>query len=526
MNLEIVIALSHKRFSEYWLPLLSGGLLSLSFSRPGFSPLAWIAFLPLFFSIAEQTPKKAFLSGWLTGLVYFGGTLYWITPTLWHGGLPWFFSIFVSLLLISYLGLYLGLFSALLKYAIDEKGRRGLLVAPVLWVVLEWVKGHFLTGFPWASLAYSQTEFLSMIQIADFGSIYVVGFVMMFCNRALYCSLRGLFHEGSHSDGFDWQPLVLAGLVFCMSFFYGTFRLSESLETKKQISLAVIQGNIAQDKKWDRSFQRETLEVYLRLSEAVLKDSRKKPELMLWPESSLPFIFGTEAVYEKELRGFSRNMDVPLLFGAPSMGVASEGKISLRNSAYLISPDSEHVAQYDKMHLVPFGEYVPFPELLFFIKKLVQGLADFSPGDKAVIFEVGQARLGTAICFELIFPELVRRFVQNGATLMTTITNDAWFGDTSAPDQHFSMMVFRAIENRISFARAANTGISGFVDARGRVISKTTLFNEDSASATLDLRGETTLYTRFGDFFVAFCVIIALYFLCIAFMKRRTKNAV
>ncbi len=488
--------------------------------------MAWIAFLPLFFSIAEQNPKKAFLGGWLTGLVYFGGTLYWIAPTLWQGGLSSLISFFIFFGLVSYLALYLGLFSALLKYVSKGHGGRGLLIAPVLWVVLEWVKGHFLTGFPWASLAYSQTEFLPMIQIADFGSIYVVGFLVMFCNRALYLSLRGLFREERHPDRFDWRPLVLAGLVFLLSFFYGTFRLSESTKTEEQISLAVIQGNIAQDKKWDRNFKQETLEVYWRLSEEVLKDNTKKRDLILWPEAVLPFIFGTEAVHEKALSDFSRDRDVYLLLGAPSLTTREREAVSLRNSAYLISPDSEHVSQYDKMHLVPFGEYVPFPEWLFFIKKWVQGLADFSPGVEAVVFEVGQARIGTAICFELIFPEIVRRFVQNGATVMTTITNDAWFGDTSAPDQHFSMMVFRAIENRISFARAANTGISGFVDARGQVISKTMLFNEDSATATLDLRGETTLYTRFGDFFVAFCVIIALYFLCGAFIKRRTKNAV
>jgi len=486
--------------------------------------LAWIAFSPLFFSIENQNPKKAFLSGWLTGLLYFAGTLYWIVPTLGKGGLSWIVSLFVFLLLISYLACYLGLFAALLKYVPLGEQNSGLFIAPVFWVVLEWAKGHFLTGFPWASLAYSQTGFLSMIQIADFGSIYVVGFVMMFCNRALYLSFRGLFCSGL--GGFDWKPLVLAGLVFFMSFFYGSFRLSEPIKTKEEMTLAVIQGNIAQDKKWDRNFKKETLEIYQRLSEEVFQGGGEKPNLILWPEAVLPFIFGTEAVHETALRDFSRDMDVHLLLGAPSMAMGERETVSLRNSAYLISPHSQHMVQYDKMHLVPFGEYVPFPDLFFFIKKWVQGVADFSPGVEAVVFEVDQARIGTAICFELIFPELVRRFVQNGATLMTTITNDAWFGDTSAPDQHFSMMIFRAIEHRISFARAANTGISGFVDTRGRVIFETPLFNEASATATLALRAETTLYTRFGDFFVGFCAIIGLYFLCVALVNGRTKNAV
>lgn len=519
--------LSSKRFSRYALPLISGLLLALSFPRPGLFPLAWIAFLPLFFSIANQGPLRAFLSAWLTGLVYFGGTLYWLPLTLnQHGGLPWSLSFFVLLLLVSYLAGYLGLFAALLKYVTVGERNSGLFIAPALWVVLEWSKGHFLTGFPWASLAYSQTAFLPMIQIADFGGIYVVAFVVVFFNRALYLSLRGFFYGESHLAGFSWQPLVLGFVVFFMSFFYGVFRLSEPIEMKNQMTLAVIQGNIAQDKKWDRDFQQETLEGYQRLSNLVLQKGPVKPSLIVWPEAVLPFIFGTEAVQEQRLRDFAREKDVFLLFGAPSMGMPSAGKVSLHNSAYLISPDSERMAQYNKMHLVPFGEYVPFPESLFFIKKLVHGLADFSPGLDAVVFEVAQARVGTAICFEVIFPEIVRHFVQNGATLMTTITNDAWFGRTSAPYQHFSMMVLRAIEHRIPFARAANTGISGFVDTHGRVIEQTELFIEASATATFALRGKTTLYTRFGDFFVVFCAMISLYFFCRALIKRRIKDVV
>lgn len=517
--------LNSKRFSRYTLPLVSGLLLALSFPRPGLYPLAWIALIPLFFTIADQGPAKAFLSAWLTGLVYFGGTLYWIAATLsLHGGLPWFLSVFILFLFISYLALYVGLFAALLKYTTVSERSTGLLFAPALWVVLEWGKGYFLTGFPWASLAYSQTEFLPMIQIADFGGIYVVGFVVVFCNRALYLAMRSF--EGRCLSGFSWRPLILGFVVFFLSFFYGIFRLSEPIETKNKMTLSVIQGNIAQEKKWDRDFQKETLENYQGLSTLVLERESPKPSLIVWPEAVLPFIFGTEAVYEKGLRDFARDMDVHLLFGAPSLEMLSPGKISLHNTAYLISPDSGHLAKYDKMHLVPFGEYVPFPELLFFIEKFVQGLADFSPGTDAVVFEVAQARIGTVICFEVIFPEIVRRFVQNGATLMTTITNDAWFGRTSAPYQHFSILTFRAIENRIPFARAANTGISGFVDTRGRVIYETALFNKAIATATLALREETTLYTRFGDFFVIFCAMISFYFLCKTFIKRRIKNAI
>jgi len=525
-----VTVLSSKRFSRITLPLLSGFLLALSFPRPGLFPLAWIALIPLFVVIADQGPAKAFLSGWLVGLVYFGGTLYWIMLSLVrHGGLPWLISFLVLFLLVSYLATYIGLFAALFRYAIADKKNAGLFVAPVLWVSLEWAKGRLLSGFPWAGLAYSQTSFLSMIQMADFGGIYIVAFVVVLCNRALYLGFTGNGGRAESPVHIRWQPLAAGCAVFLLGFFYGAFRLSESFEgseTKAQMTIAVIQGNIPQDQKWDRRFQKQTLDTYRRLSTAAMRDSLRKHDLIVWPEAVLPFVFGTEAVQEQGLRDFAADKGVYLLFGAPSIGMSSPGKVSLRNSAYLLSPDSGQAAQqYNKLHLVPFGEYVPFPEFLFFIEKFVEGVADFAPGEDAVVFKVNQARVGTAICFEVIFPEIVRRFVQNGATVMTAITNDAWFGRSAAPDQHFSMTVFRAIEHRIPFARAANTGISGFIDARGRVMRETALFEEATATATLSLRQQTTLYTRWGDFFAAFCAIISISFLCMTWIKRRKKDA-
>lgn len=517
---------SSKRYSGYGFPLLSGLFLALSFPSPGLFPLAWIAFIPLFFTIKDQSPGKAFLSGWLAGIVYFGGTLYWVGMSLIsHGGLRWLISSIVFFVLISYLASYVGFFCMLLQYGVGDEKRSGIFFAPALWVVLEWGKGRFLSGFPWASLAYSQTEFLSIIQIADFGGIYGVGFVMMLCNRALYLGFRGALGQYKQASAIQWRPLVVAFSVFLFSFFYGVFRLSETSGIQSQMRVAVIQGNIAQDQKWDRDFRKHTIENYERLSTEALLEEVEKPDLIVWPEAVLPFIFGTEAMEEQGLRHFAQEKDVHLLVGAPSMAVPSPGKVSLRNSAYLISPDTDQISQYDKLHLVPFGEYVPFPEFLFFIEKFVEGLADFTPGRDAVVFQVDEAQVGTVICFELIFPEVVRRFVQNGAMLMSTMTNDAWFGRTSAPYQHFSMMTFRAIEHRIPFARAANTGISGFIDSRGNVIQQTRLFTEAHTSATLPLRQGMTLYTRFGDFFVVFCAIISLSFLCRTLINRRKQDA-
>lgn len=511
-----------KWFFAYSLSLLSGSLFALSFPRPAFYLLAWIAFVPLFFAISNQKPIAAFLFGWTAGLVYFSGTLFWVTISMTeYGGLSWPASVSVMWLLVMYLALYVGFFAALVQYCAKGDEKDLLFFTPVLWVVLEWIKGHFLTGFPWASLAYSQTGFLPVIQIADFGSIYSVGFVMVLFNRAVYLMLKQGLHQGVHLREMRWKPLLIGVSVLLLTLLYGVFRLSRPSGDEKKLTVSVIQGNIAQDQKWDRVYQDQTIKTYERLSLSILETSSPKPSLIVWPEAALPFIFRTEPGYEKMLHDLVREHQFNLLFGAPSMKMEASGEITLLNSAYLLSPGKQTVSRYDKMHLVPFGEYVPFSEVLFFIQKLVEGVGRFVPGQAAVVFEIEGVKIGTVICFEVIFPELVRRFVKNGAVFMSTITNDAWFADSSAPYQHFSMVVFRAIENRVPFVRAANTGISGFVDAQGRILWATGLFVEAAATASLPLGNRRTLYTQFGDFFAALCGIIAVIYLCIVFVYSK-----
>ncbi len=509
------------KFSPFILAIFSGGLLALSFPHPDFYLLAWMAFIPLFFAIQDQRPCRAFLTGWISGLVYFTGTLSWVTISMnRYGSLPWVASFLVMLLLVAYLALYVGLFTALMQYLSSDRKKNLLLFSPVLWVLLEFIKGRFLSGFPWASLAYSQHRILSIIQIADFGSIYSLGFVIVLFNRALYLTIRQI---GFQRPTRDWKPLLIGLSILLLSLIYGKFRLSEPVNDQEVI-VSVIQGNIPQDQKWDQTFQDQTMETYMRLSLSSLDNTiLPKPSFILWPEAAVPFIFETESTDAKALRNFARDENVNLLFGAPSIKSEQSGMMALRNSAFLISPDNTPISHYDKMHLVPFGEYIPFSRLLFFVNKLVEGVGDFTSGEVPVVFEAGEVKVGTVICFEVIFPELVRRFVNNGANLMTTITNDAWFDQSAASEQHFSMVVFRAIENRRPFARAANTGISGFVDAYGRVIHQTDLFVEATATASLRLGNRKTLYTRFGDFFAVLCGIMTLGMI---FNRRRKKNAV
>jgi apolipoprotein N-acyltransferase len=501
------------------LAVLSGSFLFLSFPRWEFYFLAWVAFVPLFFAVQNQPASKSFLLGWIAGVVYFAGTLSWVTISMHdYGKVPWIISYFLMLLLVSFLALYVGLFAALLRTPAHRHWSL-LLLAPVLWTTLEWVRGHFLTGLPWADLAYSQYRFLSAIQIADIGSVYAVGSVILLVNAALFLILRAGWVEkrAALKEGAIALSVILATMA------YGDFRLSQPMGTDAALSVAVVQGNIEQDKKWDKEFREQTVETYKRLTLSTLQPG-SRPELIVWPESAVPFFFSNEPAYQAEFLRLTRDEQFYLLFGSPAFDPAASGKIALLNSAYLLSPATGIASRYDKMHLVPFGEYVPLSSVLFFVNKMVEGIGEFIPGREATVMGTASTKIGTVICYEVIFPEVVRRFVRNGAAVMTTITNDAWFGDSAAPYQHFSMVVFRAVENRVPFARAANTGISGFIDAYGRITKQTPLFVEATLTESLHPGFRRTLYTSYGDFFAFACVTISLIFITSILIKRRKTH--
>jgi apolipoprotein N-acyltransferase len=507
------------RFLSVGLALLSGSFLFLSFPRWELSFLAWIALIPLFFAIQNKSISNSFFLGWISGAVYFAGTLSWVTISMHnYGKIPWVISYFLMLLLVSYLAVYVGIFSALFRFSTLNKSGP-LLLAPSLWIALEWTRGHLLTGFPWADLAYSQYRLLPVIQIADIGSIYAVGFVMVLVNTALFLILR----TGWVEKRLALKECIAALSILLLTVAYGYLRLSQPMGEESTLSVAVVQGNIEQDKKWDKEFRDQTVQTYKRLTLSTLQTG-SRPDLVVWPESAAPFFFATEPTYQAEFIQLTREGKFYLLFGSPAFEPVPNGKIALLNSAYLLPPTTEPISRYDKMHLVPFGEYVPLSSLLFFVNKMVEGIGEFIPGRQATVMNAASTKVGTVICFEVIFPEVVRQFAQNGATIMTTITNDAWFGDSAAPHQHFSMVVFRAIENRLPFARAANTGISGFIDAYGNITKRTSLFTEAALSEQIHPGNRRTLYTAYGDFFALTCATITFILILSAFIKWRKNH--
>jgi apolipoprotein N-acyltransferase len=303
------------------------------------------------------------------------------------------------------------------------------------------------------------------------------------------------------------RPVVAVFLLVALDLGYGAFRLSEDKASEPpSLRVGVVQANIPQDVKWDARFRQETINRYERLTHDLASQS---VGLVVWPEAAVPFLFEEDKPFRQQVIESVRADRVPLLFGSPAVTTVGN-RLRMYNSAYLLSADGQVMGRYDKMHLVPFGEYIPLQKLLFFVDKMVEGIGDFLPGRDYTLFKLPEAKFGTVICYEVIFPDLVRRFVNEGATLMTTITNDAWFGDSSAPYQHFSMVVFRAVENRVPFARAANTGVSGFIDRTGRIQTAGPIFVEAALADTVRLRTQTTFYTWYGDVFAYACVIITL----------------
>jgi apolipoprotein N-acyltransferase len=492
------------------LAALSGALLALSFPTFNLPYLAWIALVPLFFALRAQTVKNGFLLGAIAGFVFFVLTVYWVVNSVHvYGHIAPFPATLIMLLLCSYLALYPALFGAVSVRLRTVRPRLFFIAAPAAWVSLELARTYVISGFPWALLGYSQCRFLPVVQIADLAGVYGVSFILVLANVSVAEFI---------ADRRSYAPLLTSALVLAAVLVYGSTMLRVP-EGTDGLTVSVIQGNIEQDKKWDRTYQGEVLAVYKRLT---VEAAARRPDLVIWPEPAVPFYFSgndpEDRALTADLSGFVRRNKVPLLFGSPTYEIKPNRHIVGRNSAFLLSAGGDVDAIYHKMHLVPFGEYVPLKSMLFFVDKLTQAIGDYQGGDEYALMTVPfsggdgtkrETRICTVICYEIIFPDLVRRFVARGARMVTTVTNDAWFGKTSAPEQHFAMAVFRAVENRVPVARAANTGISGFIDSSGRILESSGIFTEASLARRLALGTESSFYTRYGDVFSYICFLFA-----------------
>lgn len=476
----------------------SGLLLAAAFPRPDLYPLAWVALIPLLL-VMKQRP---FATGFTCGGTFFAAVLYWLNIVMTtYGGLNLFLSLIAYLLLIAYLACFFGL-ASWLACAFEKQFKLPyLLTLPILWVALEYLRGLLLTGFPWALLGYSQQNFSTAIQSADITGVYGVSLLLV----AVNCGLAWIIQQPHNR--FAWLGLAGTLLMSTTHFGYGFWRESQPLDQREeQLQVAMIQGNVEQAIKWDPQYRQTTIDTYLQLTEQAAGSGA---ELLIWPEAATPFFLQEPTPLADQVRQVPLRHNSYLLVGSPAYQQQPSGEVSYFNSAYLFSPQGKSLGRSDKIHLVPFGEYVPLGKLLSFINKLVVGVGDFTPGSVTPLPLNGHS-LGVLICYEVIFPELARDYVRQGSGLLVNLTNDAWFGRSSAPYQHLGMARFRAIENRIWMARAANTGISALIAPSGKVTVASPIFEELQLSGRVGLGSAPTFYTRFGPVLAQLCLLLSV----------------
>lgn len=512
--------------NRYFLATLTG--LSLWISFPGGGEV-WqllpLVLLPLLYSLQGGTPRHAALCGLVAGLSHFLLLLYWIIIVLGtYGGLAWYLSIPALVLLAFYMGLYFSLFAVLARAILAAfPAVAALWLLPMLWVGLDWLRSVLLTGFPWMDLGYALYKIPVALQIADLVGHHGLTFLIVFINTLL------LLIAKLRTSG---RNLVLLLVPACLllggAAYYSQHRLAEvnaqhTAATTPRLTIGVVQGNIDQSIKWSPSQQAATVTTYLTLSESLM--ASRPPSLIVWPETALPF-YPMTGDHMGPLQKLVEGRDLALLTGAPWYEILDHKakKVRFFNSALLLEPDGEFHGKYYKAHLVPFGEYVPLKQFLPFLAPLVEAVGDFSAGTIEQPLHWQTAKAGILICFESVFPEISRQWVKAGANLLINLTNDAWYGKSSAPYHSLAMAVLRAVETRRSIIRSANTGISAFITPAGIIDSQSEIFIPWATAREVSLEEGETFWVGYGYLFAPVCLVIGFLCSCAALFVRRRRE--
>jgi apolipoprotein N-acyltransferase len=491
------------------LIVVAGVGLALAFPRTDWE-VAWIVLAPVIVTALLRGPRAAFGWGWLYGLTFFLVLLRWLNYTFRvYSEIPWPLTFAPTAALAAYCGFYVGAFAWALSWTARRRSPTlALLAAPFLWVAAEWVRGHLMGGFPWGTLGYSQYNRLPVIQIAELGGVAAVSFVVLAVNTALAGVVVLPWRRAA-------AGLVVVGALLAGTLAFGAARL-RVVEPPGEVAVAVMQPSIEQPLKWDARHTAQTLTIYFALARRVASDP---PQLFVWPETTSPTILRRDDGLLKALAQLSKQLGTPLLIGSLD---AVDGKVDRYSNAAFLLGEQGIVGRYDKIHLVPFGEYVPLSQVIGFVRSWAAFIADLEAGARATVFQGPPAPFGVVICYEGIFPDLFRQFVKGGARLMINMTNDGWFGRTSGPVQHFAMYPLRAVEHRTAVVRAANTGVSAFIAPTGRVTRLMHLFERGTMTERVPLRSRETLFTRVGDWLSWLSLLVSGAVLAATVRARRT----
>jgi apolipoprotein N-acyltransferase len=504
-------------------PVLSGILLILSLPPYDLGWLSWIGLVPLLIAVYGRTVIYAFFLAFIFGLTFFSGVFYWTLAVD-------SYSFLHQIVLILYLGSYFGLFGFVFSFLTKKYSLTvSLFLVPFIWVSLEYLRSNMgFLAHPWPLLGHAQGNYLPIIQMADFSGTYGVSFLVGMINSVVAAMCFFLLYKSKKSflpTGFriSIRGLGILGVTaFCLvgfTLFYGVVKLSKPIEGKK-LRISIVQGNITQEHKWNPKYAKAITEIYTDLTRKVMKE---KPDLIVWPEAATPKPVNLDKSLYRQVTQLSEEANAYLLVGSSShekFKSQEREKIKLRNSAFLFNPDKTiNDQRYDKIHLLPFGEYLPYKEIIPWSWINIPNVVTTIAGNMFTVFECPGFRFSAPICWETVFPYVVRNFVRNGAQFIVNITNEAWFGDTAAPYHFLSSNVFRAVENRVYLVRCGNTGVSCFIDPHGRIVNRVKdetgrdIFVRGTLTETITLMNTQTIYTRFGDLFAWLCIGCSVLFL-------------
>jgi len=487
-------------------PLCTAFFLHLAFSSPKFGFCIWFAFIPLLWSLRARAPRQAFIQGIIAGFAFYYLNLFWITNSIQNfSALPIPIALLIMALLAMYLGLYFGLFCLLLA-ATPLTSWFSLLFLASGWTLLEWLRGTLFVGFPWNNLGTALSPGSPFAFFLPYGGIYSLSFLIIITNLALFSLIS------SRDTNFSLVKRLAALLIIPALYIFlpvgnhvGTANLNKSLPIK----VTIIQPNIPQAEKWDPAYRERNFSILEQLSLEATAQA-EVPHLVIWPEASLPDFFQDAPLFRKRISALTREGNFYLLAGSPQYDIDNTGKHRYFNSALLFSPAGTVIAGYNKIKLVPFGEFTPLVHYFPFLGKMVPG-ADFSAGHWQKPMDLGNISLVPSICFEGIFPE----FIAGGMAMadkpgcIVNITNDAWFGISSGPRQHILNVRMRARENRCYLLRCANTGISAIIDPDGEIIKQLPLGKRGKLEAIIYPAADATFYARHPYLLILLLTIIA-----------------
>ncbi len=507
----------------------------LIFPKPALYLLSWIALAPLIYAIlkcreqdvtmvladggqflAPATAWQGFLLGYASGIVWYLGSCSWVYHVMHlYGGLDVFTSALLLLLFALYLGLYHGLFGLLLALIAARRNGfslRALVFTPFLWVAVELAR-TYITGFPWDLLGTTQIDNVPLTSLASITGVYGISFEIALVNTAVTAA----FLVPQRKRRFLIGTCAIAILLLHS----GKMYKPAALPTTQGVTLVQSNIPILEAGAWDLDYLQNTLRELSDLSVRPKAEHAGTPGLILWPESPAPF-FVTDLHVRSTVANIARRTDSSIIAG--TIGIRHAGDPSrppvLYNSASVIARTGAWTLEYDKVHLVPFGEYVPFADVLFFAKKLTRDIGTFGRGTKREPLDVDGTRVGVFICYESVFPDEIRQFARNGGEVFVTISNDGWYGNTGAPLQLLIMARMRAVENNRWLLRDTNTGVTAVIDPYGRITAEAPRWQRTALQGAYDVEETTTFYTRHGDWFPILCAIITVLGLLLRYFGR------